>query len=141
MNTTHSNRSANLAAARRVAGIAVAAFALASAASAQSASEPGPQAGVAPDSIPTTDTANPAPGGGAGPGKIEQGGTRQVTVKQIRYTNCPGDMNEDGVVDIGDLFAFFDLFDREDPKADMVPDRAFGIDDLFSFLVAFDEGC
>ena len=125
---------------RRVATCLVAGLAFASAASAQ-VKLPGPTDAAPITDDPVIDTGNPAPGGGAGPGKIEHGTRRQTGPKQLRFTECPGDMDQDGFVDIGDMFAFFELFDAGDARADLAPDREFGVDDLLLFLIAFDEGC
>lgn len=124
----------------RIAACLVAGIALASAASAQ-VLIPGPTDASPGGDDPVIETGNPVPGGGAGPGKIEYGTWRQTGPKQLRFTECPGDMNQDGFIDIGDMFAFFELFDAGDFRADLAPDREFGVDDLLVFLYAFDEGC
>jgi len=54
---------------------------------------------------------------------------------------CAADLNDDGVIDLSDFFAFFNAFDTSDPAADV--DDAYGVDlgDFFAFFNAFDSNC
>lgn len=58
--------------------------------------------------------------------------------KELR---CPSDVNADGVVDLGDFFAFFGDFDTGAPAANIVPPADVDLADFFAFLAAFDAGC
>ncbi len=54
---------------------------------------------------------------------------------------CAPDFEEDGVLDIFDVFAFVDAFNAEDQAADFVDDDIFDIFDVFGFVEAFNAGC
>lgn len=123
----------------RFAAAAVVVIGLSGAASAQSA--PSRSIGGDPAIDAPLTVENPLPGGGAGPGKIEQGNVKAVAGSPILYKPCASDLNGDGVVDIVDLFQFLDYFDASDERADLVRDKVLGFDDLIAFLVEFDEGC
>jgi len=56
-------------------------------------------------------------------------------------TQCPADLNEDGVVNVLDFFEFVSLFAARDPGADINGDGAVNVLDFFAFITAFAEGC
>gem|GEM_PF-2180562 len=54
---------------------------------------------------------------------------------------CRADVNADGVLDLGDIQAFVDLFLASDLAADFNPDGVLDTGDITAFVVAFLEGC
>jgi len=54
---------------------------------------------------------------------------------------CKADVNADGVLDLGDIQAFVDLFLASDLAADFNPDGVLDTGDITAFVVAFLEGC
>ncbi len=54
---------------------------------------------------------------------------------------CPADLNNDGVVDVLDFFAFVTLFNASDPQADLNADGNIDVLDFFVFITAFNNGC
>jgi hypothetical protein len=55
--------------------------------------------------------------------------------------DCPGDFNQDGMLDFFDVQAFLDAFSAEDPSADFTNDGVFNFFDVQAFLQAFSSGC
>lgn len=51
------------------------------------------------------------------------------------------DFTSDGLLDIYDVFAFFDAFNASEPSADFTGDGAFDVFDVFQFLDVFNAGC
>lgn len=54
---------------------------------------------------------------------------------------CPGDVNDDGLLDFFDVQAFLAAFSAHDPAADFTVDGAFNFFDVQAFLNAFSAGC
>ncbi len=74
---------------------------------------------------------------GIDPNFTTRGGTQHASFR------LPGlaDVNDDGVVDLADFFAFLGAFDVNDPAADLNLDSQIDLGDFFDFLNAFDQGC
>ncbi len=56
-------------------------------------------------------------------------------------TDCPADFNNDGIVDILDVFAFLAAYNAADPAADLTGDGVVDILDVFAFLASYNAGC
>lgn len=56
-------------------------------------------------------------------------------------TLCPADVDRSRTVDLADLFAFFDAYDRRDWPADITADGSIDLADFFAFFEGFDTGC
>lgn len=56
-------------------------------------------------------------------------------------SQCAPDITDDGSLDVFDVFAFLDAFNRGDPAADFTMDGSLDIFDVFAFLDAFAVGC
>ena len=57
-------------------------------------------------------------------------------------TDCPADMNRDGVLSNADFFLFLDLFAAQDPRADFAdPFAVFNGNDFFAYANAYIAGC
>lgn len=54
---------------------------------------------------------------------------------------CAADMNQDGQLDLEDLFAFLSAFDAANPAADVTQDGQVDLNDLFAFFASWEEGC
>lgn len=54
---------------------------------------------------------------------------------------CAADLNEDGELDIFDLFAFLSAFSSQDPLADMNEDGVWDFFDVVTYLGLFSAGC
>lgn len=54
---------------------------------------------------------------------------------------CAADFTSDGLLDIFDVFAFIDAFNRGDPAADFTADGSLDVFDVFAYLDAFADGC
>jgi hypothetical protein len=55
--------------------------------------------------------------------------------------SCLGDLNNDGGVDLGDFFEFFNCFDADAGCADIDGVEGVDLGDYFAFLGSFDGGC
>jgi len=55
--------------------------------------------------------------------------------------SCRVDLNNDGVLDYGDVSLFLSLFNSSDPAADWNYDGSFNQFDVSAFMAAFSEGC
>ncbi|MCA9303581.1 MAG: right-handed parallel beta-helix repeat-containing protein [Phycisphaerales bacterium] len=55
--------------------------------------------------------------------------------------NCVADINDTGVLDIFDIFAYLTLYENQHATADITGDGIFDIFDVFAFLAAFEAGC
>jgi len=64
-----------------------------------------------------------------------------ITSEMIVEQGCPGDLNNDGVVDFFDVSAFLSAFATQDPIADFSSDGIFDFFDVSAFLGAFAQGC
>lgn len=65
--------------------------------------------------------------------------TKSVT---WRVTTCPVELTGDGVVDLFDILAFFDLYTRGVSGADFAaPSGELNIDDILAFFAASAQGC
>ena len=62
-------------------------------------------------------------------------------LETIRNKNCPGDLNKDDSVSVGDFFFFVAAFALGDPTADVNRDGVVDVLDFFVFLAAFAKGC
>ena len=56
-------------------------------------------------------------------------------------TECPADVNGDGVVDLADVQAFTAAFLAGDSSADLNIDGVFDLADLHAFVLSFNAGC
>ncbi len=54
---------------------------------------------------------------------------------------CLADINNDGILDIADVFAFLDAYNAAAPQADLNADGLVDITDVFAFLDAYNTGC
>ncbi len=55
--------------------------------------------------------------------------------------DCIAEFNDDGVLNLQDLFAYLDAFNASDPIADFTNDGIFNLQDLFAYLDEFNAGC
>lgn len=53
----------------------------------------------------------------------------------------PGDLNGDGVVDLGDVTAFVTAWQNQDPSADLDQNGVFDLTDVVIFIQFFNRGC
>ncbi len=54
---------------------------------------------------------------------------------------CVADLNNDGGVDLSDIFVFLDAFSNNDPLADLNIDGSVDFLDVFMFVDGFTNGC
>jgi len=54
---------------------------------------------------------------------------------------CPADYNNDGQIDFIDIVAFLNLFNSQDPGADLNADHAWDFLDISVFIQAISAGC
>lgn len=54
---------------------------------------------------------------------------------------CPGDFNDDGLLNFFDVQAFLNAFSARSPAADLAPDGVFNFFDVQAFLNSFAAGC
>jgi len=59
----------------------------------------------------------------------------------LRAPACRPDINNDGVLDLGDIQAFVALFLASDLAADFNPDGVLDTGDIQAFVAAFLDGC
>ncbi len=71
-----------------------------------------------------------------------QNGTIGVWVATPVAEGCPGDVNGDGLLNFFDLAAYLDLFNANDPGADLAPPSGvLNFFDLAAYLDAYNAGC
>lgn len=54
---------------------------------------------------------------------------------------CKADFNDDGLLDIFDIFAFLNAFTSEESDADLAPDGQFDFFDVLVYMGWFQQGC
>ena len=54
---------------------------------------------------------------------------------------CVADFNGDGILGVGDVFAFLNAYFANDAAADLNGDAAINASDLFAFIIAYFAGC
>ncbi len=59
----------------------------------------------------------------------------------VGNTCCTADIDDNGVVDLSDFFAFFGCWDLSGPCADLDANPGTDLNDFFAFFNAFDAGC
>ncbi|MFG0306709.1 MAG: GC-type dockerin domain-anchored protein [Phycisphaerales bacterium JB040] len=62
-------------------------------------------------------------------------------IRAVPETGCPPDLNDDGVLDQGDIQAFVQLFLSGDPASDLNADGVLDQGDIQAFVGAFVAGC
>ncbi len=62
-------------------------------------------------------------------------------VASVGQTCCVADVDDNGMVDLSDFFAFFNCWDLAEPCADLDDDPDVNLGDFFAFFNAFDAGC
>lgn len=68
-------------------------------------------------------------------------GTEASWAAYVGRTCCPGDVNDDGAIDLDDYFAFFNCWDTSAPCADIDASQGVDLQDFFAFFNSFDSGC
>ncbi len=56
-------------------------------------------------------------------------------------SDCPADINDDGLLDFFDVAAFLNAFGNQEPVADFNNDGLYDFFDVLAFLAAFGAGC
>jgi|GEM_PF-2613183 len=72
---------------------------------------------------------------------MNQPGMAQALAPDCPPPPCPADVNDDGIVDNGDIGAFIGLFLAQDPAADFTGDGIVDNGDISAFVGAFLAGC
>ncbi len=67
--------------------------------------------------------------------------TRVFLTLTLPATYCPVDLNDDGIVDVLDFFAFISAFNSGDMIVDFNSDGIVDVLDFFSFIFMFNNGC
>ncbi len=68
-------------------------------------------------------------------------GDQFINLSNPPAPDCPADMNNDGLVDIADVFAFLTAYNSLDLAADLTNDGLVDISDVFAFLTSYNGGC
>ena len=80
--------------------------------------------------------------GGGGPAPIgPPGGPEGHSVQVLLNTLCLADLDDDGVIGVGDLEMVLDAFGTTDPSGDVNRDGVVNILDLIDVLLEFGQPC
>lgn len=66
---------------------------------------------------------------------------RDAAQRKVRCRCGPADVEADGMVDLGDLLAFFECYDSLTPCADLNADGVVDLSDFLEFFNGYDTGC
>ncbi|MBL4591078.1 MAG: hypothetical protein JKY96_03875 [Phycisphaerales bacterium] len=75
-----------------------------------------------------------------GDGSIVEAGVDDLQILTLGCDSFDPDIDGNGVLNLQDIFAFLDLFNNQDPIADLTNDGVINLQDIFAYLDLFNAG-